>query len=97
MGHSIAATLVIATLLRLIVPFLRSAMLKGVWTKAPKWLRPILLCGIAGLLGLADAISLGTSIPQAMLSALAAVGVAVSSYETGKGVKMPKKPDPLNK
>ena len=97
MGHSIAATLIIATLLRVIVPFLSSPILKGVWTKAPKWLRPILLCGIAGLLGLADALSLGTSIPQAMLSAMAAVGVAVSSYETGKGVKMPQKPESIGK
>ena len=79
------------------MPFLRSPILKGVWTKAPKWLRPIILCGIAGLLGLADAVSLGTSVPQALLSALAAVGVAVSSYETGKGVKMPKKPEILGK
>lgn len=97
MAHMTAATLVIAGLLRVIVPILRSAMLKGVWDKAPKWLRPIVLCGIACLLGFADALALGTSIPNAMLSALAAVGVAVSSYETGKGIKLPKKPESLGK
>ena len=97
MAHMAGATIVIAALLRVIVPLLRSPMLKGIWTKAPKWLRPIILCGIACTLGFADALSLGTSIPNAMLSALAAVGVAVSSYETGKGIKLPQKPESLDK
>jgi len=97
MAHMTGATIVIAALLRVIVPLLKSQMLKGVWAKAPKWLRPIILCGIACTLGLADALSLGTSIPNAMLSALAAVGVAVSSYETGKGIKMPQKPESIGK
>ena len=97
MAHMAVATAVIAAFLRMIVPILRSAMLKGVWNKFPKWLRPIVLCSIACLLGFADALALGTSIPNALLSALAAVGVAVSSYETGKGIKLPKKPESLGK
>lgn len=95
--HGIAAAGVIAGFLRGIVPILRSPIVGGIWTKWPKWLRPLVLCGIAAGLGLLDALALGTPIMASMLSALAAIGVAVTSYETGKGVKMPAQPKELGK
>lgn len=97
MAHFTIATVAIAALLRVIVPILRSPLMKGVWTKLPKWLRPIVLCGIALILGIADSLALGTPMPQALLSGLSALGVAVTSYETGKGVKLPKAPKELKK
>ena len=97
MAHFTIATVAIAALLRVIVPILRSPLMKGVWTTLPKWLRPIVLCGIALVLGIADSLALGTPLPMAMLSGLSALGVAVTSYETGKGIKLPKKPEELKK
>jgi len=97
MAHFTIATMAIAALLRIIVPVLRSALLRGAWNKLPKWLRPIVLCGIALILGVADSLSLGTPLPAALLSGLSALGVAVTSYETGKGIKLPKKPETLKK
>jgi hypothetical protein len=97
MEHAIGASVVIAGFLRGIVPILRSPILGGVWHKWPKWLRPLVLCSIAALLGLFDALALGVPVQQSLLSAFAAGGVAVTSYETGKGVKLPKKPTELGK
>lgn len=93
MEHALGASVVIAGFLRGIVPILRSPILGGIWHKWPKWLRPLVLCSIAALLGLLDAIALGVPFSQSMLSAFAAVGVAVTSYESGKGVKLPPKPE----
>lgn len=95
--HGIAAAGVIAGFLRGIVPILRSPIVGGLWEKWPKWLRPLVLCSLAAALGLLDALALGTPVQQSLLSALAAVGVAVTSYETGKGIKLPKKPEELKK
>jgi len=97
MEHAIGASVVIAGFLRGIVPILKSPMLGQIWHKWPKWLKPLILCGVAMLLGLCDALALGVPFSQATLSALSAVGIAVSSYETGKGIKMPEKPAELGK
>tara|TARA_Y100000361_G_C11113588_1_gene319041 strand:- start:248 stop:541 length:294 start_codon:yes stop_codon:yes gene_type:complete len=97
MEHAIGASVVIAGFLRGIVPILKSPILGEVWKKWPKWLRPLVLCAIAGLLGMLDAIALGVPFTQSLLSALAAVGVAVTSYESGKGIKLPQKPAELGK
>jgi hypothetical protein len=97
MEHALGASVVIAGFLRGIVPILRSPILGGIWHKWPKWLRPLVLCSIAALLGLLDAVAMGVPFSQSMLSAFAAVGVAVSSYETGKGIKLPQKPESIGK
>jgi hypothetical protein len=97
MEHALGASVVIAGFLRGIVPILRSPILGGIWHKWPKWLRPLVLCAIAAALGLLDAVALGVPFSQSLLSAFAAVGVAVSSYETGKGIKLPQKPERIGK
>lgn len=91
--HAIGAAVVIAGFLRGIVPILKSQLLGGVWHKWPKWLRPLILCSVAAALGLLDALALGVPLSQSFLSAFAAVGAAVASYESGKGVKLPPKPE----
>ena len=94
--HLIVASGAIAAILRVVVPILKSPLANGVWGKVPKWLRPILLIGIAGVLGFLDAFAFGISPVEAILAAFAAVGAAVASYESGKGVvKMPEKPEPI--
>lgn len=94
-NHAIGAATVIAGFLRGIVPILKSQMLGEIWHKWPKWARPVVLCAIAGGLGLLDAMALGVPVSQSLLSAFAAVGVAVTSYESGKHIKMPEKPAKL--
>ncbi|HAW74303.1 MAG TPA: hypothetical protein DCW74_01035 [Alteromonas australica] len=97
MEHAVGASVVIAGFLRGVVPILKSPILGEIWNKWPKWLRPLVLCAIAAFLGLLDALALGVPFTQSLLSAFAAVGVAVTSYESGKGVKLPSKPDELGK
>jgi len=93
--HLVAVASVIAVVLRGLVPLLKSPMFGGAWGKMPQWLRPIVLCLIATVLGVVDALSVNTSIMHSVLAGLAAVGVAVSSYESGKGIKLPKKPETI--
>ena len=95
--HALGAAVVIAGFLRGIVPILKSQILGGIWHKWPKWLRPLILCSIAAALGLLDALALGVPLSQSFLSAFAAVGAAVASYESGKGVNLPKRPEGLGK
>ena len=90
--HAVGAAVVIAGFLRGIVPILKSQLLGGIWHKWPKWARPLILCSIAAALGLLDELALGVPLSQSFLSAFAAVGAAVASYESGKGIKLQPKP-----
>tara|TARA_Y100000588_G_scaffold378036_1_gene457932 strand:+ start:1849 stop:2133 length:285 start_codon:yes stop_codon:yes gene_type:complete len=84
--HSLLAAGAIAAFIRAFVPILKSKRLGEVWKKTPKWLRPAILMATAASLALCDSIMSGMSISSALLSALAALGASVGTYETQKGV-----------
>lgn len=84
--HSLLAAGAIAAFIRAFVPVLKSKRFGEVWHRAPKWLRPTILMVFAAALALCDSLVSGMPVSNALLAALAALGGAVGTYETQKGV-----------
>tara|TARA_B100000519_G_scaffold108549_1_gene94079 strand:- start:19516 stop:19800 length:285 start_codon:yes stop_codon:yes gene_type:complete len=84
--HSLLAAGAIAAFIRAFVPVLKSKRFGEVWQRSPKWLRPAILMVFAAALALCDSFLSGMPVSSALLAALAALGGAVGTYETQKGV-----------
>lgn len=59
----------------------------GAWDKVPKWLRPLLFVGLAGVGAACAALGGGATIQAAILAGLAGLTAARAGYETAAGVK----------
>jgi len=91
-NHKLLFSAAMAAIIRGVVPLLRSGLLNNVWDKAPKWSRPVMLIAIACILSVIDSIAVGLPMAQALLAGLSGLAVAITSYESGKAIKIPKEP-----
>ncbi len=57
----------------------------GAWDKIPKWLRPLLFVGLAGVGAAAMALGGGATWSAAILAGLAGLTAARATYETAAG------------
>lgn len=59
----------------------------GAWDRIPKWLRPLLFVGLAGVGAACAALGGGATVQAAILAGLAGLTAARAGYETVAGVK----------
>ena len=85
--HSLVAAGGIAAVIRTVVPILRSKLAGFIWDKGPRWIKPMVLIGLAGGLALCDSLAMGPPWDHSVLAALAALGAATTTYEAQKSLK----------